>query len=249
MIGEIFPADILDHRLTIVVLAALVASLMRGFAGFGSAMLLSPIYAILYTPADMVVLITLMELVLGLQLLPAVFRQVQWRFVGTLSGAALIFMPLGAIVLVRVDPERLTKVIAAVVAAFVVFMMFGWRYHGAKRLPTTLAVGAVSGTLMAITSMGGPPVLAYMLSGADRAATNRANIIGYYAVVEIGLLVVIVLLGLVAPWHAGVALIALPTYVLGGAIGARFFRSSDEKLYRRVALGFLLAVAAYGVLR
>ena len=33
----------------------LVAGLMRGFAGFGSAMLMAPIFAILFGPADMVV--------------------------------------------------------------------------------------------------------------------------------------------------------------------------------------------------
>ena len=46
----------------------LVAGLMRGFAGFGSAMLMAPIFAILFGSADMVVTIVAIELVVSLQL-------------------------------------------------------------------------------------------------------------------------------------------------------------------------------------
>jgi uncharacterized protein len=59
--------------------------------------------------------------------------------------------------------------------------MAGCRYEGEEKLLPTLSVGAVSGALMAATSMGNPPVLLYMLAGQDSAARNRANIIAYFA--------------------------------------------------------------------
>ena len=34
--------------------------------------------------------------------------------------------------------------------------------------------------MMATTSVGGPPVLLYLLSGNDPPAVNRANIVTYY---------------------------------------------------------------------
>ena len=50
----------------------LVAGLMRGFAGFGSAMLMAPIFAILFGSADMVVTVVAIELIVSLQLFPQV---------------------------------------------------------------------------------------------------------------------------------------------------------------------------------
>jgi len=41
---------------------------MRGFAGFGSAMLMAPVFAILFGSADMVVTVVAIELVVSVQL-------------------------------------------------------------------------------------------------------------------------------------------------------------------------------------
>ena len=57
----------------------LVAGLMRGFAGFGSAMLMAPIFAILFGAADMVVTVTAIELVVSLQLFPQVRKDADWK--------------------------------------------------------------------------------------------------------------------------------------------------------------------------
>ena len=57
----------------------LVAGLMRGFAGFGSAMLMAPIFAILFGSADMVVTVVAIELVVSLQLFPQVRQHADWK--------------------------------------------------------------------------------------------------------------------------------------------------------------------------
>lgn len=46
---------------------ALLAGLMRGFAGFDSAMLMAPIYAMLLGSADMVVTVLAIELIVSFQ--------------------------------------------------------------------------------------------------------------------------------------------------------------------------------------
>ena len=56
----------------------LVAGLMRGFAGFGSAMLMAPIFAILFGSADMVVTVVAIELVVSVQLFPQVRKNADW---------------------------------------------------------------------------------------------------------------------------------------------------------------------------
>ncbi len=45
------------------------------------------------------------------------------------------------------------------------------------------------------------------------------------------------------------AAMLLPVFATGVWFGARYFRKADDKLYRQVALGLLLCVAVFGVLR
>ena len=63
----------------------LVAGLMRGFAGFGSAMLMAPIFAILFGSADMVVTVVAIELVVSVQLFPQVRRHADWHVLTPMS--------------------------------------------------------------------------------------------------------------------------------------------------------------------
>lgn len=241
--------DYLDSDLAIAAAMAVLAGLMRGFTGFGSAMLMAPVFAILFGPAQTIVIIIFMELAVSVQLTPSALRDTEWRFVAPMSIAAGLFMPLGSLVLVNVDGAVLSRVIAGVVVAFVLTLLTGWRYTGAKKPAVATAIGALSGAMMAATSIGGPPVLLYMLSGPDRAITNRANIITYLTLTQIFLLFVMWGVGVVGwPTFWRGAFLA-PLFMAGALAGSRLFRQSGEVLYRRVALVFLMGVGLFGLLR
>ena len=242
------PSDLFDLRLLLALGVALVAGLMRGFAGFGSGMLMAPIFALLYGPLQTVAMVILMEIVVTAQLLPGVRHEVQWRFVGLMGAVAALFMPLGSWLLVSADAGVMTRVIAAIVLAFVVILWRGWRYPGAKRAPVTVGVGALSGTMMAATSLGNPPAMLYMLAGPDSAAVSRANVTAYFAVTLAALLAIMLLGGLVSRPALWSAALLLPPYMLAAWLGARLFRASSEGLYRQVALLFLLAAGLTGLL-
>lgn len=237
-----------DLSLGLAMALSLAAGLMRGFAGFGSGMVLAPIFAILYGPAEAVLMIAVMEVVVSIQLVPKALPDVQWPFLGPLIVAAAVGMPLGAWLLATTEPELISRVIAGIVLVFVVVLAIGWRYQGPKRLLPTLGVGGVSGALLTGTSVGGPPVLLYMLSGQDSARTNRANIILYFAIAEIITPVFLYLQGLFAMEVVVRALAICPAYMVGAWIGSRLFRESSEQTYRRVALIFLSMIALYGIL-
>jgi uncharacterized membrane protein YfcA len=227
---------------------ATAAGLMRGFAGFGSGMLMAPIFAILFGPVDAVTMVTMLELFVSVQLMPQVLEETQWRFVAPLGLSAMLFMPVGVYALRSADPALLTRLMAAVVLIFVIVLMAGWRYRGEKKLLPTMAVGAVSGALMAATSMGNPPVLLYLLASQDRANTIRANIIAYFAVTQIVLLAVLGLMAMLALPAVVRAMLITPGYLVATLVGSRLFRQSDEKLYRRTTIALLLLIGMYGLL-
>ena len=239
----------MDPALLIAVAVAAIAGLMRGFAGVGSGMLMAPFFAVLFGPVDTVAIIITMEIVVTGQLLPGVRREIDWRVVAPMGAVAALFMPVGTWLLLALDPDLAARGIALVVLAFSVVLLTGWRYEGEKRLVATIGVGALSGVLMAATSLGNPPVMLYLLSSRDAAATNRANFTGYFAITLVALILWMTFRELIA-WQAlRTTLILLPVFMLAAWVGSRLFRQSSEALYRRVALGLLICAGLYGVLR
>lgn len=233
----------------IVTVVTVTAGLMRGFVGVGSGMLMAPIFAMVFGPRDTVSMIILMELVVTAQLLPTVYERIQWRIITPMGAVAALFMPAGSWLLVTIDADLMARVIAMVVLVFVMLLMLDWRYQGEKKLVSILGIGAISGVMLAATSLGNPPVILYLLSSQDSSATNRANFTGYYAITLVVLLTLMLATGLVALSAVFRAALLLPVYMVSAWIGGRYFQKASEKLYRRIALGLLFCVAVFGILR
>ena len=239
-----------DIGLLTAIGVTLIAGLMRGFAGFGSAMLMAPIFAILFGSADMVVTVVAIELVVSLQLFPQVRGHADWKTLAPMSVAACAAMPLGVWLLASVDKGTIVTAVSAVIVGFVALMGTGWKYRGRRSPVASATVGALSGAMMATTNVGGPPVLLYLLSGNDSPVVNRANIVTYYFLTQF-LLIVIVLATGVAGWQAlARAVVLFPVMVLGAWLGGRLFHGlASERLYRNVALAILFATGMFGLFR
>ncbi|MCW5747056.1 MAG: sulfite exporter TauE/SafE family protein [Alphaproteobacteria bacterium] len=227
----------------------LVAGLVRGFAGFGSAMLMAPVFAVLFGPAAMIATVVTIELAVSLQLFPAARRECDWRIIGPMSLVACLAMPLGAWLLASIDKGLVVKVVSGIIVAFVVILASGVRYRGRRSVAGGVAVGAVSGMMMATTSVGGPPVLMYLLAGNDPPARHRANIITYYMVTQVPLIVIILWYGLAGGDSVARGVVLLPLMLVGAWIGHVLFDPRNERLYRNVALVILLCAGGFGLLR
>jgi uncharacterized membrane protein YfcA len=127
---------------------ALVAGMVRGFAGFGAAMMMTPVFSALYGPAVGITLCMLLEIVVALPLLPRAIQYVDWRRIGLLMVAAVVGAPVGNLVLTQVSPEPMRWAISAIVLAAVALLASGWRFHGQwrRRLPWGSAPPAASST-------------------------------------------------------------------------------------------------------
>jgi uncharacterized membrane protein YfcA len=224
-----------------------VAGLMRGFAGFGSAILMAPILAILMGPAHMVPLVACLELPMGAMLFVGVRKDVDWRFVGPLSAIAMIAMPLGVWLLLSLDAAALTKSISVIVLLFVAVLASGWRYRGPRPLLLTLGIGGISGAMMATTSVGGPPVLIYMLAAELPASTVRANIVAYYLMTGFVLIAMVMMVSPTGLAAFTDAILLLPIILLGSWIGSRLASKASERLYRWIAYVFLTAAGLIGL--
>ncbi|ETX01427.1 MAG: hypothetical protein ETSY1_07450 [Candidatus Entotheonella factor] len=222
----------------------LAAGLVRGFAGFGAAMIIMPGLSLIYRPVDALAILTVIDLPATLQLLPAAIRQAQWRQVLLLSSGAAVAIPLGLWIMVSVDRDIMRRVIAAMVLLYVTVLALGWRYRTTPGSLLILGVGAVSGFLGGSTGMGGPPVIVFLMSGSHQASVIRGSILAYFAVTTV---IYLGLFGwrydLLTPqmwWHA---LVLTPVYVGATWLGSRLFRQASEPIYRWVTLVFLACLA------
>jgi uncharacterized membrane protein YfcA len=231
---------LLDWRLAAAALATAVAGIMRGYSGFGTAVILAPVYSLLWGPRAGIPVMLMMELVVSVQLLPGAIKDADRRVVLPLGGAAALATPLGAWVLLTADGDALRRFIGGFVLVFGLLLMSGWRYHGSRPLPLNLAVGTAAGLLKGATGMSGPPVILYLLAGLEEAKRHRANLILFFATIAIVSMVPPLIGGLIdLPVLVRLAVL-LPVMALSVPIGARLFRVVPERLYRPFAMGVLL---------
>jgi uncharacterized membrane protein YfcA len=229
-----------DWRLAAAALATCVAGIMRGYSGFGTAVILAPVYSLLWGPRAGVPVMLLMELVVSVQLLPGAIKDADRRVVLPLGGAAAVATPLGAWVLLTADGDALRRFIGGFVLVFGLLLMSGWRYHGSRPLPLNIAVGTAAGLLKGATGMSGPPVILYLLAGLEEAKRHRANLILFFATIAIISVFPPLIGGLIdLPVLVRLAVL-LPVMALSVPVGARLFRVVPERMYRPFAMGVLL---------
>ena len=87
----------------IVALATLLAGFLRGFVGFGGAMVTVPALALAFGPLVAMPVATLFGLPAALQLLPTAVRQAERRVVIPIALAVFVGTPLGTLILVSVS--------------------------------------------------------------------------------------------------------------------------------------------------
>jgi uncharacterized membrane protein YfcA len=235
--------DVLALSFLIAASVAVIAGTVRGFAGFGAAMLMTPVFSALYGPEIGVSLCLMLEIVVALPLLPRAVAHVDWRRIGLLLVAAAIGVPVGNFTLTQVAPQPMRWAISAIVLAAVALLGSGWRYHGKPRPGATLVAGVISGFLNGLAGMAGPPIAFYYLAGKESVERVRANLTTYFVFVDLAAMSAFVVRDLVQ-WDTGLLGLCLaPAVIAGGMLGERLFPLASEGFYRRLALVLLVAVA------
>lgn len=224
-------------------LAIAAAGIVRGFAGFGAAMLFMPVATYLYDPRLVVVAFFLIDWLVTLPLAANAFKKWEVRTVLPAVAGAWAGAWFGAYLLATTDALVLRWVICGIIIALVLLLLSGWRYHGAPKAPISLLVGGGAGVLGGVSQVSAPPVVAYWASGPAGAATIRANLITFFFFSSIGSFAAFLSHGVFTAQTIALALWLTPAYGLGLYAGARFFHGSDEALFRRVALMIIILAA------
>lgn len=217
--------------------------MVRGFAGFGAAMVMTPVFSALYGPEVGVALCLMLEIAVALPVVPGVLRLVDWHRIGLLLVAATVGVPVGNLVLTWSEPEPMRWAISGIVLGAVALLASGWRFKGHPGAATTLGAGISSGFLNGLAGMAGPPIAFYYLAGQETATRVRANLTTYFVFVDLVAVATFAARRLIDWDTVSLALFLAPAVVLGGVLGTKLFPLASERFYRRLALGLLVGVA------
>lgn len=235
--------DLGGDALAVACGVVLVGAIVRGFTGFGASLIWVSGLSFVMDPDEAVPIIFCLEVIVSAQLLPGCRHEVEWATLRHLLVGVIVGMPLGAVVLLGVEPEPMRVVVAFVVLASVLALASGRSLPLGTGRPGVVGTGVVSGVLNGAAAAGGPPVIVHFMGSGGRMAVSRASLIAFFGVTDIIGIVVVAFTGLLD----GTALLRVavfaPVMLVGAAIGARGFGFADEATVRRVAM-VLLAVLA-----
>jgi uncharacterized membrane protein YfcA len=242
-----FAAVLADPRLIVAFAISTLSGMVRGFSGFGAALVYVPLMSALYGPRIAAPSFLVIDFVTGLVFLLTLWRQAHWREILPLTVAALAAAQLGSLILQYADPVALRWGISVLVLAVVAILMTGWRYHGRPLPIVTVFVGLASGLMGGAVQIYGPPVILYWLGGAGDAVTVRANFICYFATFSSGMMVTYSAKGLLTAEATALALLVGPVQVFSQYVGSRLFRFASERAYRRIAFAIIALAGLVGM--
>ena len=230
-----------------LILTVFVAGMVRGFTGFGTALIYVPIASIFLPPTIVIFTLIVMDFIGPVPLYPEAFRRWNKPEVMRMVAGSVVGVTLGVWLLTKMDPYVFRWVASILVIIALITIVSGWRYHGqvGKRLP--IAIGGVSGFFGGFSGIGGPPVILFYLGGQGRAETIRANILIFFLFGEVISLANFAARGLMTWQGFTLGLILVIPYLIGNVIGGQGFKRYGENAFRPLAFVIIAAAALIGL--
>lgn len=229
--------------------AALIAGLVRGFSGFGTALIYMPVAAQVLDPVWAIVTVLVLDLAGPLPNLPVAARSANWRDLSWLWLGTLLLLPVGLMVLIRVDPSVFRIAVGVVALVTVASLALGLRYRGSPGPGPVIGTGGLAGFLGGVSGIPGPPVILLYMAGAHPAAVIRASTMIYLFGYDLLLGAMLGIKGILSAVPVAIGVLLAVPNVAGTAIGAALFRPGRERVYRGVAYAIIAASALSALVR
>lgn len=225
--------------------------LFKGVSGFGSALFAVPLLLLILDVKIVTPTFLLFDLASGVLLVASTWRSINRRLLILVLSGMIIGSAIGTWVLVSFDHEILKRILGVLVTGWAAMLLLGKEEPeclGSRGLLAgTLAPlsGFLGGTLGAMFSVNGPPIIIYLSHVLDEKQAFRATLYGVFFADACYKLVLFSLGGLLDGKVFGLAALLAPFLVMGVVAGSWLQRSLDQALFRKVVAAML---AVTGVL-
>lgn len=220
-----------------------VAGLLRGFTGFGFALVAVPFGALWVAPDALIPTVLLLQLYIGLFEVRSAIQLCDRPSVLSLLAGGAIGTPLGVYALVVLPLPIVYAIIGTIVLISTVLLIVS---PSANRLP--LSTGAVAGVLAGVfngmAAMPGPPAIFYFVKSGFSPTQTRSSLVLFFFVAAICALCATFYAGLLHKDEIIFSFVTFPIIALSTWAGARLFQSHGGDWYRLVGIAGLIGAAA-----
>jgi len=220
-----------------------LAAIVRGFSGFGFSLLSITAISIIMPAREIVPSIFLLEVAASINMIPSIWREIDWRGIAWLLLGYAIALPFGVYALANVPAPPMNIALGIFVIVTGVMMLRGFRLATTPKAPAIVATGAASGLLNGAFGTGGPPVVLFYFSTPAAVAVGRASIIAFFLSTDTLGLGELARNGLVTTQSFAQFIAWIPALLIGIFIGAKGFKHMDPAKFRRIVLIILIALA------
>lgn len=223
------------------------AGIVRGFTGFGTALIFVPIAGLFLPSAQVIAVMTMTGVASAAALLPRAWHKAQRGDVWIMAAAALVTVPLGLWLLAQMDQVAIRWIVTLIASGMLVALVTGWRFHGQVGTIGLIAIGAAAGVFGGMTGLTGPAVILFYLSGLNRVEVVRANTILFLAALDAVIVVNLMWQGMMS-WtlFALAGVLAVP-YFVTSLIGQALFDPAYERIYRMAAYAVIALAVITGL--
>lgn len=232
--------------LLLTVATALVAGILRGFAGFGGPAFILAVLTWFLTPIAVINKILVIELIGSGYLFFSVRKQIDWPTSVALIIPALVSMPLGHWVLLHTDADSMRLTISLATLFSCSLMLFDVKFSQKLPIWGLVVVGFIGGVVLGASYIA-LVLVALVLIGSYNSGEARTLLVvsGFIFAIWYFILAAyreqFAFIDIVAAMPMGAA------YFVGSWGGALLFKRATEKSYRRYALGLLIFLAMAGL--
>lgn len=233
-----------DKTFGVLAGAAFLGGLVRGFTGFGFAMIFMPVAGLVVPLPVAAGLIWALDAPFALPLAARSLRKAQWREVIPLLLGATVMLPIGVWLLLAVPQLAMRWLIATLIGAAVLAMATGWRWKGRAGIPLSLGVGGLSGLGAGLAQLGGMPLAIFWLSAQTKSTEQmRHDLVTYFACATVISAFVLSWNGILTWGSLTAAVPLLVPYGIGVLIGTKSYGLASENTFRKIAYAVITLAA------
>jgi len=232
-----------------VVFVVLIASIIRGFNGFGFSATCISGFSFILPAIEIVPIILALEVIISIFMVPYIWNKIDWKFVFKILLGIIIGSPIGLYLLKHLNPETTHLSVCLLIIFFSILLMKGYLNQKINNDYGKFFTGIVSGTLNGLTTLGGMPVALFLLTTSIQPAVIRGSLAALFFLTDIYAFILGFFAGIVditTIYRVIPLIIILP---IGVFIGNKFFVKSKEETYRKVVFYFLIFISTFGILR
>lgn len=227
---------------------ALLAYFVRGVAGFGSALIASPLLALMLPLTVVVPLVVILDNTSSMMQARRHRALIAWREVVPLVLCSLIGITLALQVHARLDEAVLKRWLGGFVIAFAVYQLLPLAPKRARRA-WALPAGFLGGLVGGMFGTGGPFYVMYMRARQLPKTIMLASMAALFAL-DGGARIVAFAVGGHYTWlHAQLLAVMLPLGALGLYLGGRVHVGLSQVAFQRIVSAIMLVSGTLLLLR